>query len=105
MPALAVGVERAPLTEVRDDLRTGLLAAALDRMRTKPSRGEQLARWMRTVMLHHSGFITTSAKAMRNPERGVVSRPIIEEREFREVFGMIVQELSFDIIEAMRFAA
>ena len=42
-----------------------LLAAALDRMRTKPSRGEQLARWMRTVMLHHSGFITTSAKAQQ----------------------------------------
>jgi len=42
-----------------------LLGAALDRMRTKPSRGEQLARWMRTVMLHHSGFITTSAKAQQ----------------------------------------
>jgi U3 small nucleolar RNA-associated protein 5 len=42
-----------------------LLNAALDRMRTKPTRGEQLARWMRTVMLHHAGYITTSAKAQR----------------------------------------
>ena len=45
---------------------------------------------------------TTSASAMRNPEKGIVSRPIIEEREYLEVFGMIIQELSFDIIEAMR---
>ena len=43
-----------------------LLNAALDRMRTKPTRGEQLARWMRTVMLHHAGYITTSAKAQRS---------------------------------------
>jgi len=45
---------------------------------------------------------TTSANAMRNPAKAVVSRPIIEEREYLEVFGMIIQELSFDIIEAMR---
>jgi len=45
---------------------------------------------------------TTSANAMRNPEKGIVSRPIIEEREYLEVFGMIIQELSYDIIEAMR---
>ncbi|MDH5612452.1 MAG: trypsin-like peptidase domain-containing protein [Gammaproteobacteria bacterium] len=42
------------------------------------------------------------AKAMRNPEKGIVSHPIIEERKFIEVFGMIVQELSYEIIEAMR---
>lgn len=41
------------------------------------------------------------AKAMRNPDKGVVSRPIIDEREYLEAFGMIIQELSFDIIEAM----
>lgn len=45
---------------------------------------------------------TTSAKAMRNPEKGVISRPIIDERKYIEVFGMIVQELSYEIIEAMR---
>ena len=42
-----------------------LLTASLDRMRTKPSRGEQLARWMRTVLLHHAAFIASSAKAQR----------------------------------------
>ena len=45
---------------------------------------------------------TTNAKAMRNPEKGVVSRPIIDERKYIEVFGMIIQELSYEIIEAMR---
>jgi S1-C subfamily serine protease len=44
---------------------------------------------------------TTSANAMRNPAKAVVSCPIIEEREYLEVFGMIIQELSFDIIDAM----
>ncbi len=42
-----------------------LLRAALDRMRSKPSRGEQLARWMRTVLLHHAGHCATSASARR----------------------------------------
>ncbi len=45
---------------------------------------------------------TTSANAMRNQEKGVVSHPVIEERKYIEVFGMIIQELSFEIIEAMR---
>jgi len=44
----------------------------------------------------------TSANAMRNPLKGVVSNPIIDERRYIEVFGMIIQELSVDIIEAMR---
>ena len=44
---------------------------------------------------------TSSAKAMRNPEKGIISRPIIDERKYLEVFGMIIQELSFEIIEAM----
>jgi len=39
----------APAVAVR------LLTAALDRMRSKPARGEQLAKWMRQVMLHHAG--------------------------------------------------
>ena len=44
----------------------------------------------------------TTAKAKRNPEKGVISHPIINEREYLDVFGMIIQELSFEIIEAMR---
>lgn len=44
----------------------------------------------------------TIANAMRNPEKGIVSDPIVNERKYIEVFGMIIQELSFEIIEAMR---
>lgn len=44
---------------------------------------------------------STSARAMRNPEKGVFSHPVINERIYLEVFGMIIQELSFEIIEAM----
>ena len=55
------------------------------------------------VVYQRNGEIkTASAKAMRNPEKGVISRPIIEERKYIEVFGMIIQELSYEIIEAMR---
>ena len=54
------------------------------------------------VYLRDGEFKTTSAKAMRNPEKGVISRPIIDERKYIEVFGMIIQELSYEIIEAMR---
>ena len=45
---------------------------------------------------------STTAKAMRNPGKGVVSHPIVSEREHLDVFGLIIQELSFEIIEAMR---
>jgi serine protease Do len=44
---------------------------------------------------------TTTATAMRNPEKGVVSHPVVNEREYLEVFGLIIQELSFEIIEAV----
>lgn len=54
------------------------------------------------VYLRDGETKTTSARAMRNPDKGVVSRPIINERKYLEVFGMIVQELSYEIIEAMR---
>lgn len=40
-----------------------LLRAALDRMRAKPARGEQIARWMRAAMLHHASHIASSAAA------------------------------------------
>lgn len=44
---------------------------------------------------------TTTANAMRNPEKGIISHPVVNEREYLVVFGMIIQELSFEIIEAM----
>ena len=44
---------------------------------------------------------TTNANAMINPVKGIVSHPVVNEREYLEVFGMIIQELSFEIIEAM----
>jgi hypothetical protein len=53
------------------------------------------------VYFRHGEYKNASARAMRNPVRGVLSCPVIDERKFIEVFGMIVQELSFDIIEAM----
>ena len=53
------------------------------------------------VFLRDGEINTTSANAIRNPEKGVVSNPIIDERIYLEVFGMIIQELSFEIIEAM----
>jgi S1-C subfamily serine protease len=56
---------------------------------------------VRITYLRDGKIYTTSANAMRNPQKGIVSRPIIEEREFLEAFGMVIQELSFDIIEAM----
>jgi serine protease Do len=45
---------------------------------------------------------TTTAVAMRNPERGIVSVPVISDRKYLEVFGMIIQQLSFEIIDGMR---
>ena len=54
------------------------------------------------VVFFRDGEIhSSSANAMHNPEKGIVSRPIIDERKYLEVFGMIIQELSFEIIEAM----
>ncbi len=48
------------------------------------------------------GVINSSkALAMRNPQKGVFSNPVISERRYLEVFGMIIQELSYEIIEAM----
>lgn len=45
---------------------------------------------------------TTYAKAMRDPQKGIVSNPILSERVYFEVFGMIVQPLSFEIIQAIQ---
>lgn len=56
---------------------------------------------VKVVYLRGGELKATSANAMRNPEKGIVSHPIIAERIYIEAFGMIVQELSFEIIEAM----
>jgi serine protease Do len=45
----------------------------------------------------------TKALAMRNPEKGIISNPILNERKYLEVFGMIIQPLSFEIIQAIQF--
>lgn len=45
---------------------------------------------------------TTQTLAIPNPEKGISSNSILTERKYLEVFGMIIQELSFDIMEAMR---
>ena len=60
--------------------------------------GEELE----VVYLRNGETSTASASAMRNPENGVRSNPIIDESKYLEVFGMIIQELSVEIIEAMR---
>lgn len=55
------------------------------------------------IVYQRNGEIkTTTTLAIPNPEKGISSNPIISERKHLELFGMIVQELSFDIIEAMR---
>ena len=53
------------------------------------------------IYLRDGETSTATARAMRNPEKGIVSHPVVNEREYIEVFGMIIQELSFEIIEAM----
>jgi serine protease Do len=57
---------------------------------------------VKLVYMRNGEIRTTQASAMRNPEKGIVSNPIISERKYLEVFGMIIQQLSFEIIEAMR---
>ena len=51
--------------------------------------------------LRNGKINSTNAIAMRKPEKGVYSHPVISERKYLEVFGMIIQELSYEIIEAM----
>lgn len=44
----------------------------------------------------------TKALAMRNPEKGITSIPILNDRKYLEVFGMIIQPLSFEIIQVIQ---
>lgn len=43
--------------------------------------------------------VVTKAKCA--PEQGIKSIPILKDRKFLEVFGMIIQELTYEIIEAV----
>jgi serine protease Do len=54
------------------------------------------------VYLRNGELKTSITVATPNPEKGIRSNPILSERKYLEVFGMIIQELSFDIIEAIR---
>lgn len=44
----------------------------------------------------------TKAVAIRNPEKGITSIPILNDRKYLEVFGMIIQPLSFEIIQVIK---
>ena len=44
----------------------------------------------------------TKALAMRDPEKGITSIPILNDRTYLEVFGMIIQPLSFEIIRVIQ---
>jgi len=54
------------------------------------------------IYLRDGKVHTTKAKAMRNPEKGIGSSPILNERNYLELFGMIIQPLSFEIIQAIQ---
>ncbi len=51
--------------------------------------------------LRDGEYFTSHAAAQQNPEKSIVSHPVIAERQYLDVFGMIIQELSFEIIDAM----
>ncbi len=44
---------------------------------------------------------TAKATAQALPEMGIKSRPILADRTFIELYGMVIQELTYEIIEAM----
>ena len=54
------------------------------------------------VYLRNGKQKTTKARARRNPQKGVIQNPVIDDRKYIEAFGMVIQELSWDIIESMQ---
>lgn len=68
-----------------------------DVMKLVPIGEEVKLKYLRDGKVHH-----TKASAMPNPEKGIISNPILNEREYEEVFGMIIQPLSFEIIQAIQ---
>jgi serine protease Do len=55
------------------------------------------------IVYSRAGVIhKAKAIAMRNPEKGITSIPILNDRIYLNLFGMIVQPLSFEIIQAIQ---
>lgn len=54
------------------------------------------------VYMRNGAIKKTKALAIRNPEKGIISNPILNERKYLEIFGMIIQPLSFEIIQAIQ---
>lgn len=53
--------------------------------------------YLRNGVIHKA-----KALAMRNPEKGIISNPILNDRKYLEVFGMIIQPLSYEIIQSIQ---
>ncbi|MCS5491388.1 S1C family serine protease [Algoriphagus limi] len=68
-----------------------------DVMKLVPIGEEVEIGYLRDGKIQHA-----KAKAMPNPELGIISNPILSERRFLEVFGMVIQPLSFEIIQAIQ---
>ena len=66
-------------------------------MKLVPIGEEVTVKYLRKGKIHRS-----KARAMPNPEKGIISSPILNEREYLEIFGMIIQPLSFEIIHAIQ---
>lgn len=55
------------------------------------------------IVFHRFGEISsTCATTMVNPELGIISNPVIDERKYLDIFGMIIQQLSYEIIGALQ---
>ena len=68
-----------------------------DVMKLVPIGEEVTINYLRNGKVHQS-----KTRAMPNPEKGIISSPILNEREYLEVFGMVIQPLSFEIIQAIQ---
>jgi Trypsin-like serine proteases, typically periplasmic, contain C-terminal PDZ domain len=68
-----------------------------DVMKLVPIGEEVTINYLRNGKIHQS-----KARAMPNPEKGIISSPILNEREYLEIFGMVIQPLSFEIIQAIQ---
>lgn len=63
---LSVGRERVIVNSVRRLVPMDaalLLKAAVERLQTKPSRGQQLAAWIQAVLLHHTAYLMSAPAA------------------------------------------
>lgn len=63
---LSVGRERVIVSSVKRLVPMDaalLLKAAVERLQTKPSRGQQLASWIQAVLLHHTAYLMSAPAA------------------------------------------